>query len=59
VLRKFFFAEEVLIRGGWRGLPNEEVHKLCSSPNIIKYIKSKETETGRECSTPSRDEKCI
>jgi hypothetical protein len=27
--------------GGWRKLHNEELHKLCSSPNIIKVIKSR------------------
>jgi hypothetical protein len=27
--------------GGWRRLHDEEVHNLCSSPNIIRMIKSK------------------
>jgi hypothetical protein len=26
--------------GGWRKLHNEELHNLCSSPNIITMIKS-------------------
>jgi hypothetical protein len=25
---------------GWRKLPNEELHNLCSSPNIIRMVKS-------------------
>jgi hypothetical protein len=27
--------------GGWRKLYNEELHNLCSSPSIIRIIKSK------------------
>jgi hypothetical protein len=29
------------VTGKWRGLHNEELHGLCSSPNIIRIIKSK------------------
>jgi hypothetical protein len=31
--------EEVI--GGWRKLHNEELHKLCSSANVIRVLKSK------------------
>jgi hypothetical protein len=27
--------------GGWRNLPNEELHNLYSSPDIIRMIKSR------------------
>jgi hypothetical protein len=27
--------------GGWRKLHNEELHNLCSSPSIIRMIKSR------------------
>jgi hypothetical protein len=29
------------VRGGWRKLHNEELHNLCSSPSIIRMIKSR------------------
>jgi hypothetical protein len=40
VLRKIFRPnrEEV---GSWRKLHNDEIHNLCSSPNIVKVIKSR------------------
>jgi hypothetical protein len=31
--------EEVM--GGWRKLHDEELHNLCSSPNIIRLFKSR------------------
>jgi hypothetical protein len=27
------------VTGGWRRLHNEELHNLCSSPNIIRVMK--------------------
>jgi hypothetical protein len=29
------------VTGGWRKLHNEELHNLCSPPNIISMIKRK------------------
>jgi hypothetical protein len=29
------------VTGGWRKLHNEELHNLCSSPSIIRTIKSR------------------
>jgi hypothetical protein len=29
------------VTGGWRKLHNEELHNLCSSPSIIRIIKSR------------------
>jgi hypothetical protein len=45
----FFFFENRVLRifrpkrrkedGSWRKLHNDEVHRLCSSPNIVRVIK--------------------
>jgi hypothetical protein len=32
-----------IVTGGWRKLHNEELHKLYSSPSIIRMIKSRRT----------------
>jgi hypothetical protein len=29
------------VTGGWRKLHNEELHNLCSSPSIIRIMKSR------------------
>jgi hypothetical protein len=42
------------VTGGGRELPNEGLHKLYSSPSIIK-----EDERGRICSMNGEEEKCI
>jgi hypothetical protein len=58
VLRRIFgpkMEEEV---GGWKRLHHEELHKLYSSPNIIRAIKSSRLIWGA-CSTHGSDEKCI
>jgi hypothetical protein len=38
VLRIIFRPERVEVTGGWRGLHNEELHNLYSSPSVIKII---------------------
>jgi hypothetical protein len=35
VLRKISGPKRGKVTGKWRKLHNEEIHKLCSSPNII------------------------
>jgi hypothetical protein len=40
VLRKIFGLNRDEVTRGWRKLHNEELHKLYSSPGIIKMIKS-------------------
>jgi hypothetical protein len=42
-LRRMFGTNRDEITGEWRKLHNEELHILCSSPNIIRQIKSKRT----------------
>jgi hypothetical protein len=41
VLRRIFGPERDEVTGGWRKLHNEELHNLCSSPSIIRMIKSR------------------
>jgi hypothetical protein len=43
VLRRTFGPRRNEVRGCWRGLYNEELHNLHSSPSIIRMIKSKGT----------------
>jgi hypothetical protein len=41
VLRRIFGPKRDEVTGEWRKLPNEELHILYSSPNIIRQIKSR------------------
>jgi hypothetical protein len=41
VLRKIFGPKRDGVTGEWRGLHNEELNDLYSSPNIIRMIKSR------------------
>jgi hypothetical protein len=41
VLRRIFGPKRDEVTGEWRKLPNEELHDLCSSPSIIRIIKSR------------------
>jgi hypothetical protein len=41
VLRGVFEPKRDEVTGGWRKFPNEELHGLYSSPNIIRMIKSR------------------
>jgi hypothetical protein len=41
VLRRIFRSKRDEVTGGWRKLHNEELHDLCSSPSIIRIIKSR------------------
>jgi hypothetical protein len=58
-LRRIFGPRRDEGTGDWRKLHNEELHKLYSSPNIIRMIQVKEDEMGRACSTNGGDEECI
>jgi hypothetical protein len=40
VLRRIFGPKRDEVTGEWRRLHNEELNDLCSSPNIIRVIKS-------------------
>jgi hypothetical protein len=41
LLRRIFGPKKDEVNGSWRKLPNEELHNLYSSPNIIRMIKSR------------------
>jgi hypothetical protein len=41
VLRRIFGLKRDEITGGWRKLHNEELHRLYSTPSIIRMIKSR------------------
>jgi hypothetical protein len=41
VLRRIFEPKRGEVTGGWRELHNEVLHRLYSSPNIIKVMKSR------------------
>jgi hypothetical protein len=41
VLKKIFRQKRVEVTGGWRKLPNKELHDLYSSPSKIRIIKSR------------------
>jgi hypothetical protein len=41
VLRRTFVPKKDEVTGDWRKLHNEELRNMCSSPNIIRMIKSR------------------
>jgi hypothetical protein len=41
VLRRIFVQKVDEVIGGWRKLPNEELHNLYCPPSIIRIIKSR------------------
>jgi len=41
VLRRIFGSRRDEVTGEWRKLHNEELNDLCSSPNIVRVIKSR------------------
>jgi hypothetical protein len=41
LLRKILGPKRDEVRGGWMKLPSENLHRLYSSPNIIRGIKSR------------------
>jgi hypothetical protein len=51
VLRGIFGPKRDEVTGKWRALHNKELYALYYSPNIIRMIKIKKTEMGKEYST--------
>jgi hypothetical protein len=57
VLRAIFGAEGDEVTGEWRRPHNEEVHDLCSSPNIIRVMKWNEMDG--PCSAYGEEDTCM
>jgi hypothetical protein len=58
VLRKIFGPRREEVKGSWRKLHNEELHKLHSSRNVIRVIKSKKIRWAKQVARITGD-KCI
>jgi len=41
VMRRIYVPKREEVAGGWRGLHNEKLHNLYTSPCIIRVIKSR------------------
>jgi hypothetical protein len=54
VLRKLFGPKRVEVTGEWRKLHNEELRDLCSSPSIIRIIKSRRMRWARHIACRGR-----
>jgi hypothetical protein len=58
VLRRIFGPKRDEVTGDWRKLYNEELHKLYSSPSIIRMIKSRRMRWAEHVAQMRKDE-CI
>jgi hypothetical protein len=61
VMRRIFGPKRKEVAGGWRKLHNEELHNLCTSPDVVRMNKSRRAKRAEHaaCSTHERDQKCI
>jgi hypothetical protein len=57
MLRKIF-GPKTEEDGSWRKLHNDELHSLCSSPNIVRVIKSRSMR-GAGRGTHGEEERCL
>jgi hypothetical protein len=48
VLRRIFLPKRDEVKGDWRKLHYDELHNLCSLPNIIRMIKSRRMRWARQ-----------
>jgi len=56
VLRRIFGSEKDEVRGEWRKLHNDELNNLCSSPNIVRVIKSRKMRWAGHVARMGREE---
>jgi hypothetical protein len=59
VLRRIFGPKRDEVTGEWSKLHSEGHHILCSSPDIIKQIKSRPNEVSGACGTHGRGQKSV
>jgi hypothetical protein len=59
MLRRIFGPKRDEVTGGWRKLHNEELHKLYSSPSIIRRIKSKRMRWTRYVVRMGGEDECM
>jgi hypothetical protein len=59
VLRRIFGLKRDEVTGDWRKLQNEELHKLYSSPNINRMIKSRKMRWAGHVARIEAKEECI
>jgi hypothetical protein len=57
-LRKIFVCKRVKERGYWRGVRNEELHELYSSPKISSVIKSRTMRLAGRVARIRKKERC-
>jgi hypothetical protein len=58
VLRRTFWAKKEQVTGRWRKVNNEALHNLCSSPKIIRVMKSRRMRWVGHAAR-MKDEKCV
>jgi len=59
VLRRIFGPKSNEVTGEWRKLHNEELNDLCSSPNIVRVIKSRRMRWAGHVAHMGGEERCI
>jgi hypothetical protein len=59
LLREIFGYKRDGVRGDWRRLNNEELYDLCSSPNIIRVIKSRRKRWAGHVAHIGGEENCM
>jgi hypothetical protein len=59
VVRRIFGPKREEVTGEWSKLHNEELHELCSSPNIMRVIKSRRITRAGHVARMGRREACI
>ena len=59
VLRRIFGPRRDEVTGEWRRLPNEELHDLYPSPNIVRVIKSRRVRWAGHVARMGEERGCI